>query len=109
MAGMEETIRRIVSERDSSMTGFEPDVHGLLDRVPRAEGLALISYSAEEGPGREQSLLELVIREDGGLRLICGRGPDTSPRGGFPPPDPPPLVAIALPVLALSPSVAGLT
>ena len=50
MGVMQETIRQIASERDSSMTGFEPDVHGLLDRVPRAEGLALISYSAEEGP-----------------------------------------------------------
>lgn len=49
-----------------------------------AEGLVLISYSAEEGPGREQGLLELVIREDGGLRLIWGRGTDTSPPGGFP-------------------------
>jgi len=108
MAVMQETIRQIVRERGSSTTGFEPDVRGLLGRVPRAEGLALISYSAEEGPGREQSLLELVIREDGGLRLICGRGTDTFPRGGVPQPGQLPKAVIAMLVLGLTHSVAAL-
>ena len=108
MAVMQETIRQIVHERGSSLSGFEPDVHGLLDRVTRAEGLALTSYSAEEGPRREQSLLELVIREDGGLRLICGRGTDTFSRGGFPRPDRPPMAVIAVLVLGLTHSVVAL-
>jgi len=38
MAVMQEMIRQIVRERGSGMTGFEPDVHRLLGRVPRAEG-----------------------------------------------------------------------
>ena len=104
MAVMQEMIRQIVRERGGGMTGFEPDVHQLLGRVPRAEGLALTSYSAEEGPGREQSLLELVIREDGGLRLICGRGTDTFPRGGFPAGDRR-MAVIAMLVLGLTHSV----
>ncbi len=107
MAVMQETIRQIVRER-SSMTGFQPDVHGLASRVPRAEGVALISWSAEEGPGREQSLLELVIREDGGLRLICGRGTDTFPRGGSPNPGPQTSAVIAMLVLGLTHSVVAL-
>jgi hypothetical protein len=108
MAIMRETIGQIVSERGSSLPGFVPDVHVLLDRVRRAEGLALTSYSAEEGPRREQSLLELVIREDGGLRLICGRGTDTFPRGGFPSPDRSPMAVIAVLVLGLTHSVVAL-
>jgi Schlafen, AlbA_2 len=107
MAVMQETIRQIVRER-GSMTGFEPDSHGLLGRVPRAEGLALTSYSPEEGPGREQSLLELVIREDGGLRLICGRGTDTFPRSRFPPSGRPTMAVIVMLVLGLTHSVAAL-
>jgi Putative DNA-binding domain len=107
MAVMQETIQQIVRER-GSMTGFEPDVHGLLGRVPRAEGLALTSYHAEDGPGREQSLLELVIREDGGLRLTCGRGTDTFPRAGLPPSGRPPMAVIAMLVLGLTHSVIAL-
>jgi hypothetical protein len=76
--------------------------------VTRAEGLALTSYSAEEGPRREQSLLELVIREDGGLRLICGRGTETFPPRGFPRPDRPPMAVIAMLVLGLTHSVVAL-
>src|SRR5205807_1190573 len=79
-----------------------------LDRVTRAEGLALTYYSAEEGPRREQSLLELVIREDGGLRLICGRGTDTFHGGGFPRPDRPPMAVIAVLVLGLTHFVVAL-
>jgi hypothetical protein len=67
-------IRR---ERDRGTTGFTPDLHHLVDWATRAEGLALISYSAEEGPVREKGLLELVIREDGGISLTCGKGTDT--------------------------------
>jgi hypothetical protein len=74
--------------------------------VPR--GLALTSYSAEEGPGRERSLLELVLREDGGVRLTCGKGTDAFPQQGFPPSDRPPMAVIAMLVLGLTHSVAAL-
>lgn len=108
IAVMQETIRQIVHERGSSLPPFEPDVRGLVNRMRRAEGLALTSYSAEEGPRWEQSLLELVIREDGGLRLICGRGTDTFPREGFPRPDRPPMAVIAVLVLDLTHFVVAL-
>lgn len=108
MAVIQQTIRQIVHERGGSLPGFDPDVLGLPDLVTRAEGLALISYSAEEGPRREQGLLELVIREDGGLRLICGRGTDTFSRRVFPPPDQPPMAVFAGLVLGLTHSVAAL-
>jgi hypothetical protein len=105
---IQELLGSVVRERGSGTTGFAPDLHLLFDRVPRAEGLALTSYSAEEGPGREQSLLELVLREDGGVRLTCGRGTDAFPQPGFSPPDRPPMAVIAVLVLGLAHSVAAL-
>jgi hypothetical protein len=108
MRVIQELIRPIVRERGSGTPGFEPDFHLLLDRVPRAEGLAVTSYSAEEGPGREQTLLELVIREDGGIRLTCGRGTDAFSGPGFSPPNGPPMAVIAILVLGLTHSVTAL-
>lgn len=104
---IQELLGSVGRERGSS-TGFAPDVHRLLDRVPRAEGLALTSYSAEEGPRGEQSLLELVVSEDGGIGLTCGRGTDAFPPTGFPPADEPPTAVIAMLVLGLAHSVAAL-
>ena len=109
MAVMQETIQQIVRERGSSTPPFEPDVHGLLGRVAprRGAGAHLLQRGRRPRQGA-QSLLELVIREDGGLRLICGRGTDTFPRGGFPPPGQPPMAVIATLVLGLTYSVAAL-
>jgi hypothetical protein len=103
---VQEIIASIVQERGSGTTGFDPDLRWLSDWVRRAEGNALISYSAEEGPGREQSLLELVIREDGGVRLTCGRGTDATRE--FPPSDRPQMFVIGMLVLGLTHSVAAL-
>ena len=108
MAVIQELLGSVVQERGSGTTGFDPDVHRLLDRVPRAEGLALTSYSAEEGPRGEQTLLELVIREDGGVRLTCGRGTDAIRQPGLLPSDRPPMAVIAMLVLGLAHSVAAL-
>lgn len=105
---IQDLLESVVRERGSGATGFAPDLHLLFNRVPRAEGLALTSYSAEEGPRREQSLLELVIREDGGVRLTCGRGTDVSSGTGFPPPNGPLMFVIAMLVLGLAHSVAAL-
>jgi len=105
---IQEIIGPILRERGSGTIGFEPDIHRLRERVRRAEGLALTSYSAEEGPRGELSLLELVIREDGGVRLTCGRGTDAFPRPGFPPSDRPSMAVIAMLVLGLTHSVAAL-
>jgi hypothetical protein len=103
-----ELLASVVRERGSGTPEFSPDIPRLLDRIPRAEGLALTSYSAEEGPRRELTLLELVIREDGGVRLTCGRGTDTFPPPGVPPPDEPPMAVIAVLVLGLTHTVAAL-
>jgi hypothetical protein len=108
MGVIQEILGSIVRERGSNTTGFDPDVQRLWDRIPRAEGLALTSYSAEDGPGREQTLLELVIREDGGIRLTCGKGTSVFPGPGLLPPDRPAMVIIAMLVLGLTHSVAAL-
>lgn len=105
---LQEITEQVRRGRGSSTIGFEPDTHSLGYRIPRAEGMALTSYSAEEGPNREQSLLELVIREDGGVRLICGRGTLAFHRTGFWPEDKPPMAVIPMLVLGLTHSVAGL-
>ena len=42
----------------------------------RADGAAFVSYYAPDRIS-EPSLVELVLREDGGLALTCGRGTDT--------------------------------
>jgi Putative DNA-binding domain len=105
---IQDLIGSVVRERGSGTPAFDPDLHRLLDWVPRAEGLAHTSYSAEEGPRREQTLLELVVREDGGIRLTCGRGTDAFPRPGFSPSDRPPMAVIAMLVLGLAHSVAAL-
>jgi len=103
---IQEIIGQIVRER--GMPGFEPDVHQLVDRVTRAEGLAITSYSADEGPRSERSLLEIVIREDGGIRLTCGRGTDAFPRSGFRQSDKPTMAVIPVLVLSLAFAVAAL-
>jgi hypothetical protein len=105
---LQEIIELIVRQRGNSTTRFAPDVHRLLNRVPRAEGLALTSYHPEDGPGSEQTLLELVIREDGGIRLTCGRGTDAFPSPRLAPSDRPPMAVIAILVLGLTHFVAAL-
>jgi Putative DNA-binding domain len=106
MPVIQELLKSIIRERGTS--GFSPDVRLLVDQVPRAEGLALTSYSAEEGPGREQSLLQLVIREDGGVRLTCGKGTNAFPQPGWSPSNRPPMAISAMLVLGLAHSVAAL-
>jgi hypothetical protein len=107
MEGLQEIIGQIRRDRGSPATGFEPDTHYLRHRIPRAEGMAISSYSAEDGPNSEESLLELVIREDGGIRLICGRG-TSALRPGFWPEDRPRMAIIAMLVLGLTHFVAAL-
>jgi hypothetical protein len=53
---------------------YPPSIGGLSGPSTRAEGRAFTSYHPEEGPRREEFTLEVVIREDGGVRLMCGRG-----------------------------------
>ena len=105
---LQEILREIARNRGSGTTGFEPDIQWLQHRIPRAEGMAIASYSPEDGPPREQSLLELVIREDGGIRLICGRGTDAFRRAGILPEERPLMAIITMLALGLTHCVAAL-
>jgi hypothetical protein len=74
-------------ERDSGGWQFEPKLHQLPWRIIRAEGQAFTKVS----PGDrlyESGLLDLLIREDGELRLTCGRGTDFAGHGALPEPRP---------------------
>lgn len=73
--------------RGLSSPGWEPDLKSTADQVARrAAGWALHSSWISQdrrllheggGPVAERDLLDLEVREDGGLRLFCGRGSDT--------------------------------
>lgn len=80
---------------------FDPDIRQFLGRVRRAEGLALTSYDVEDGPRSEYGMVELVVREDGGVRLTCGRGTDAA-RVGYNDPDQTQRVIFATIVLGLT-------
>lgn len=105
---LQEIIGAIVQERGNGITGFGPDIHRLSNQIPRAEGLSLTSYHPEDGLGREETLLELVIREDGGIRLTCGRGTDEDPRPRFSPSDRRSMLIYATLVLGLTHSAVAL-
>lgn len=103
---IQKTIATVLDDRGNP--GLDPDIGQLQFHGHRAEGLAFSSYSAEEGPRYEPGLVELVIREDGGIRLTCGRGTDAFPRQVFPSTDNPPTAVIAVLVLGLTHAVAAL-
>jgi hypothetical protein len=84
-----------------------PDVRRLPYHGSHAEGLALTTYSADDGPRDESDLLELLIREDGGIRLTCGRGTDAFSRQDLPV-GKPPMAVIPILVLELAYTVAAL-
>jgi Schlafen, AlbA_2 len=100
-----EINQQLVRERGIQ---FEPDVRQLPSASRRAEGLALTSYFPEDGIRSEVTLVELVIREDGGIRLTCGRGTDRLPGQPWEPPEQPPAFIIPILVLGLAHSVAAL-
>lgn len=76
-------------------SGFAPDLQDLQHRITRAEGRAFTTFSHEYL--YEKSMLDLLVREDGGIRLTCGRG--TEPRQGFS--ESGPLSPIVIPALVL--------
>ncbi len=103
---IDQAIAAVVKERRAP--AFDPDVRKLSFHGLRAEGLAFTSYSPEDGPRSESGMLELVIREDGGLRLICGRGTDEYGRNRILPTDAPQMAVIVVIVLGLAHAVASL-
>jgi hypothetical protein len=94
-------------DRDRPWKGFPLDVLELGLQNRRAEGLAIASYSPHDGLPPEQRLLELVVREDGGIRLTCGRGTEPSP-GGWPVSGKPTMAMLVIRVLGLAYAVAAL-
>lgn len=79
-------MKNLIRGRPSSelTEGWSPDL-GIVSRVGReAEGW--VAHSGYMGPGRtilpegdEDDLLHLEFRENGGVRLFCGRGSDSHP------------------------------
>lgn len=84
---------------------FEPRLQQLPRRTPRAEGHAFTTVSPGD-PIYEPGMLDLLVREDGGMRLICGRGTDAWAAGWLA--GPPPQVLIPVVVLGLTQSFAAL-
>lgn len=85
---------------------FDPDLAHLGFAVTRAEGKAFTTARGRDM--YESGLLDLLIREDGGTRLICGRGTDSFQARTFPPREPVPVVFPDL-VLGLAHTFAAFT
>jgi hypothetical protein len=88
---------------------YDPALRNLHRRVPRAEGRAFTTVS----PGDtiyEPGMLELLVRDDGGIRLTCGRGTDLGSNQGFTasPETEPPRILYGIIVLGLTTSFAAL-
>ncbi|WP_291408886.1 helix-turn-helix domain-containing protein [Actinophytocola sp.] len=92
--------------RTSNWPSFDPRLQQLPWRSPRAEGHAFTTVS---GGDRiyEPGMLDLLVREDGGIRLICGRGTDFGPGPRFAD-TPPPRALIAVVALGLTQAFAAL-
>lgn len=64
-------VQRALSARNGG-SNFSPDLGtGVWHR--RSDGMACIRGVAESGAVREDSLLELTVREDGSVAILCGR------------------------------------
>lgn len=61
--------------------GWAPALSDATRPQRRADGLAFTSAYGQQDI-REQSFVEVVVREDGGVALTCGRGTDSLPRAG---------------------------
>ncbi|GGK11055.1 hypothetical protein GCM10010123_46270 [Pilimelia anulata] len=93
----------------SPQSTLQPMVHEIVQRLPqtysptlatairasrRADGLALSSHSPDDRI-YEGGLIDLVLREDGGIAMTCGRGTDIMSRGGLDP------IRVVVPVVLL--------
>jgi hypothetical protein len=65
-----EAIRRVRPATED----FQPDVHGATQQTRRAAGLGFSSHNAERP--YEPGFVDFVIRWDGAVALMCGRGSD---------------------------------
>ena len=79
---LDAAVGRAVAARGAS-SRFSPDLgSGLWQR--RSDGMACLRGVSESGSVRENSLLELTVREDGGVALLCGAGTLQQPSGWGP-------------------------
>jgi hypothetical protein len=87
---------------------FDPDLDASLTHpAPCADGLTFRNYWNSDGDS-EYAYLDLVVREDCGLRLISGRGTDDYTPGVIPRPEKPFRVLFPEIILGLTYSVAAL-
>lgn len=80
-----------------SGSSFEPDLVSLPNRITRADGHAFTTVSPEYD-AHEDSMIDLLVREDGGIRLTCGRGTDLFRPQTYPESEP---VRVVFPSLVL--------
>lgn len=92
-----ETLDEIA--RISKWPAFEPQLQQLPWASPRAEGQVFTTVTGDRI--YEPGMLDLLVREDGGIRLICGRGTDFGPGQVFAD-SRPPRALIAVVVLGLT-------
>lgn len=92
--------------RTSNWPSAEPRLKQLPWRSPRAEGHAFTTVSSGDQI-YEPGMRDLLVREDGGIRLICGRGTDFGPGPGFAD-TPPPRGLYAMVMLGLTQAFAAL-
>lgn len=78
-------------------SSFEPDLKTPPHRITRAEGHAFTTVSQDYAP-YENSMIDLLVREDGGIDLTCGRGTDIYRPNTFPESDP---IKVVIPALVL--------
>lgn len=88
-----EMLQQIRAARGGS--SIEPDLKNPPYQVTRAEGHAFTTVHHNQAP-YEYSMIDLLVREDGGIRLTCGRGTDLHRPNTFPVSDPIKIVVPAM-------------
>ncbi|HEY0695197.1 MAG TPA: RNA-binding domain-containing protein [Kribbella sp.] len=96
-----QVVNDILDEIASARTErIDSELRQLPHRVPRAEGQAFTDVY-DGSRIYEPSMLDLLVREDGGIRLICGRGTDII-GGQSAVQQPPPQMVIPMVLLSLT-------
>jgi len=73
-----EALRLVRSSKRYQNVNYDPSLESLHRSFLCPDGLAFRTFDSASNV-YELGMIELVIREDGGLRMICGRGSDAGP------------------------------
>lgn len=73
-----EALRLVRSSKRYQDVNYDPSLESLHRSFLCPDGLAFRTFDSPPDV-YEPGMIELVIREDGGLRMICGRGSDNGP------------------------------